>query len=87
MSWTGSSSVPATIMITTVDTASNYGSITCRVADDGSFTVPGSLIAQLPSGNGTIGILRSSQSFRALANGSQVSFGAYAEHFGSATKP
>jgi len=87
ITWTGSSSTPATITITTVVSASDYGSITCRVTDDGSFTVPGSLIAQLPSGNGTIGVMRSSQAFRSLADGSQVSIAGYAEHYGSALKP
>lgn len=87
MSWTGSSSVPVTIMLTIVETGtSNYTSISCRAADDGSFTIPASAISQLPSGTGTLGMYRATNSSRNLTDGSVVYLSGYWEHFGQVAK-
>ena len=87
VSWTGSGSGPAELILTVEASASDWGSILCEPADDGSFTIPGSLIAQLPSGTGTLGMIRMTSSMHALGDGSTLGAYGYWEHFGQVTKP
>jgi hypothetical protein len=69
LQWTGTSDGPVTILLQTLGDAPWYY-LTCSVADDGSFTLPGALLSQLPAGAGAlIRVTRANETWVGTANG------------------
>lgn len=49
--WTGGSSQPVWL-VARINSVQEYGEVHCKVANDGEFTIPGTLLSQLPAGGG-----------------------------------
>ena len=88
VAWNGSTGSDSMwIYVTTVVDANNYATARCLVNDDGSFTVPSNIIAQLPSGSGNIGVLRLILNEPMLPDGSVATATGLWQHYGFITKP
>jgi hypothetical protein len=88
VTWTGTSPDPAWISFSIVASGtSQITSAMCHVTDDGAFTIPANIVAQLPSGTGQFGMFRWRSSTAMLADGSTMYMNGVNEHFGQALKP
>lgn len=87
VSWSGASSEPATVMLMTYVSQTQWASIYCTVNDDGSFTIPADKIAQLPSGTGQLMVSRVRQSPHLMPDGSAVYGSGGWQHVGIMTRP
>lgn len=85
LAWSTSGSAPGDAVWIYVSAGS--GSATCRVTDDGAFTIPSSIIASLPSGSGVLGGYRIRSNEPVLPNGTRVFTYGMWSHYGAATKP
>lgn len=76
------------LYITTVDpnNTSNYATAWCAPVDDGSFTVPASIISQLPAGVGNMGVARTISNEPAVGDGTVISVLGTSSHYGPVEK-
>lgn len=84
ITWTTAGAEPSDVVWLTVITGGV--SLTCRLTDDGAFTIPGSQIALLPSGTGTLGGYRYRSREPLLPTGARVFAYGIWSHYGPATK-